>query len=306
MAESKIKDDNYYQVTGWMLNKLKLKGTPLNVFAIIYGFSQDGESEFSGSRQYLVDFTNSSKPTVDKALNELCNLNYIIKTSKVTNNITFNSYKANLPLVRELCWGGKETLPPSKGTCSGGGKETLPNNKSLNNKNNNNTNNKERKIVSNSFDLLIEKYATSDDGESWKYPDAPERVELLKEWLKVRKAKRAAMTDRAIELNLNKLDRLASESQMSVVDYLKEVICRGWQAFFVIKDYNTPTNEKNDNHIFKGKRISDLTQQEYEEYLRTQKQGKGNKPIYNWLESNRQYSDDELNGLFNNLDEIQI
>ena len=165
---------------------------------------------------------------------------------------------------------------------------------------------KERKIVSNSFDLLIEKYATSDDGESWKYPDAPERVELLKEWLKVRKAKRAAMTDRAIELNLNKLDRLAAESQMSVVDYLKEVIRRGWQAFFVIKDYNTPTNEKNDNHIFKGKRISDLTQQEYEEYLRTQKQGKGNKPIYNWLESNRQYSDDELNGLFDNLDEIQI
>ena len=50
MAESKVKDENYYQITGWMINRLGLKGAKLNIFAIIYGFSQDGESEFSGSR----------------------------------------------------------------------------------------------------------------------------------------------------------------------------------------------------------------------------------------------------------------
>ena len=81
---------------------------------------------------------------------------------------------------------------------------------------------KERK----SFDSIIAAYTT----------DA-EIKELLQEWLKVRKAKRAAMTDRAIQMNIDKLDKLASESRMTVVEYLKEVICRGWAAFYAINDY---------------------------------------------------------------------
>lgn len=227
MAESKIKDENYYQVTGWMVNKLNLKGTPLNVFAIIYGFSQDGESEFSGSRQYLADFNGLSKPPIDKALNELCDLNYIIKTSKVINNVTFNSYKANLPVIKELCWGSKESLPPSKESLQGGDKESLHNNKGFNNKNDNKNKTKESKEIS--FDDIINSFTENEDERK-----------LLGEWLKVRKAKRAAMTNKAIELNLKKLNKLAKESNLSVVAYLEEVICRGWQAFYVIKNYDNP------------------------------------------------------------------
>lgn len=68
MAESKVRDDNFFLVSGWMLNRLNLKGVALQVFSIIYGFSQDGESFFTGSLQYLSDFTNASKPTIIKAL----------------------------------------------------------------------------------------------------------------------------------------------------------------------------------------------------------------------------------------------
>ena len=85
----------------------------------------------------------------------------------------------------------------------------------------------ERKKESGSFDKMIANYSNGNQ----------EIAELLKEWLKVRKAKRAAMTDKAIELNLNKLDRLAMESRMSVPEYLREVICRGWQAFYPISNY---------------------------------------------------------------------
>ena len=74
---SKIKDENFYQISGWMLNRLKLKGIALEIFAIIYGFSQDGESEFKGSISYLCDFTGTSKPTIIKALKELVENNYI-------------------------------------------------------------------------------------------------------------------------------------------------------------------------------------------------------------------------------------
>ena len=58
--------------------------------------------------------------------------------------------------------------------------------------------------------------------------------------MKVRKAKRAAMTNRAIELNLEKLPSLAEKSGLSIADYLKEIICRGWQAFYEIKNFEQP------------------------------------------------------------------
>lgn len=77
-----------------------------------------------------------------------------------------------------------------------------------------------------SFDDIIDNY-TSD----------PKTKDLLGAWLQNRKAKRSAMTDRAIQGCIDKLDRRAQESHMSVNDYLDEVICRGWSAFFPIENY---------------------------------------------------------------------
>lgn len=89
-----------------------------------------------------------------------------------------------------------------------------------------NTNNKKKERKSNSFDAIIDAYTSS-----------PSTRELLGEWLQNRKAKRAAMTDNAIKRNIDKLDQYARESRMSVDDYLSEVIRRGWQAFYPIKNY---------------------------------------------------------------------
>ena len=67
---------------------------------------------------------------------------------------------------------------------------------------------------------------------------------LLNEWLKVRKSKRAANTEYAVKLNLNKLIDYAKQSNMSINEYLEQIIMRGWQAFYVInnKEYNTQVN----------------------------------------------------------------
>ena len=86
-----IKNESYYVINGWMINELKLKGVALNVFAIIYGITQDGTSVFSASRQYLADFTTTTRPTIDKALNELIDLKLIIKETNIINNVLFNS-----------------------------------------------------------------------------------------------------------------------------------------------------------------------------------------------------------------------
>lgn len=79
-------------------------------------------------------------------------------------------------------------------------------------------------------------------------------LKLLGEWLKVRKAKRAAMTDYSIKLNLNKLDKLAKQSNLSVNNYLKEVIARGWQAFYPIKNFETESNKQPNDKTYSGYR----------------------------------------------------
>ena len=78
----------------------------------------------------------------------------------------------------------------------------------------------------NSFDDIIDNY-TND----------PKTKDLLGAWLQNRKAKHSAMTDRAIQGNIDKLDRRAQESHMSVNDYLDEIVCRGWSGFFPIENY---------------------------------------------------------------------
>ena len=137
MAESKVKDDNFFLVSGWMLNRLNLKGITLQVFSIIYGFSQDGESYFTGSLQYLSDFTNASRPTIIKALKELVDKGFILKYENEMNGVKFNKYKANLPVVKNLNNPSKETLPVgSQNSLPPPSKETLPNNIVLDNKEN--------------------------------------------------------------------------------------------------------------------------------------------------------------------------
>ena len=62
-----------------MINKLHLKGTKLILYAIIYGFTQDGASEFTGSIQYLADFTGVSYESVRTNLKELTEQGLLIK-----------------------------------------------------------------------------------------------------------------------------------------------------------------------------------------------------------------------------------
>ena len=133
MAESRIKDENYYQIQGFMINRLGLKGISLSVYAIIYGFTQDGETEFKGSLQYLCDFCGGvSKPTIIKALKELVENGYLLRREEIINGVQFNRYRVNLPLLKNLYGGIKETLSEEVKEFKGGSKGYLPNNKSYN------------------------------------------------------------------------------------------------------------------------------------------------------------------------------
>ena len=66
-----MKDINYFTIHGWMTIRLGLKGIERELFAILYGFSQDGESYFTGSLSYLQKWVIASRPTVIKTLKTL-------------------------------------------------------------------------------------------------------------------------------------------------------------------------------------------------------------------------------------------
>lgn len=225
---SKVLDNNFFQITGWMLNRLKLKGTALNVYAIIYGFSQDGESSFNGSRQYLCDFTGATKPTIDKALAELQAMDLIIKTSKKINDVVHNEYKANLEALKDFTT-SKETLPPSKETLQGGSKETLPHNKDINNKEDNKSIKEEEKVKKEkSLDDVIESQPLSIQ-------------QPLREFVKMRKAIKKPITTYGLELAIKKLHGLA-KTESQAVAVIEQSVENSWQGFFALKKEKAATD----------------------------------------------------------------
>lgn len=152
----RIKDTNYYQISGWMVNQLGLSGRELHIYAIIYGFTQDDASEFNGSISYMAEWLGTSnRNTVIRTINALIQKGLIEKRQETSNGVTVNFYKAILPPP-------KQETPPEKGstktvlgstifeqgqyqngtrgsteTVLGGSTEMVPNNNIYNNINNN-------------------------------------------------------------------------------------------------------------------------------------------------------------------------
>lgn len=138
--KSKVKDGKYIVIASFMLTELELKGNELLVYAIIYGFSQtDGMKGFSGSLQYLADWTNSTKQGVIKNLKSLIDKGYITKEETSINGIKYCTYqtveleeiesiKQSLTPCNSVEQGIKQSLTGYSTEFNGGIKQSLPNN----------------------------------------------------------------------------------------------------------------------------------------------------------------------------------
>ena len=119
-----MKSEQFITIQGWMRTDLNLTGNDLLVYAIIYGFSQDNESEFTGSVQYLADWCGASKQGIRKNLKNLLDKGYIIKTEYEKNGIKFCKYRyaprevadnsvapqtTQLPTPQQSCYNNIET-----------------------------------------------------------------------------------------------------------------------------------------------------------------------------------------------------
>lgn len=121
MGESKVNRENYISLQGWMITDLNLKGNELIIYACIYGFSQAENQVFSGSLQYLADWTNSTKQGVIKCLKSLVEKGLIVKKDNIINGVKFCEYyatklntqcnKVEYPMQQSLTEGSKQSLP---------------------------------------------------------------------------------------------------------------------------------------------------------------------------------------------------
>ncbi len=226
MQSSKVNRDNFIVIQGWMLTDLKLKGNELLVYACIYGFSQAENQVFSGSLQYLADWTNSTKQGVMKNLKSLEKKGYIVKNEKYINGVKFCEYYATKfnTSLNNVEGGMQQSL-------TGGMQQSLPNNISLNNTINNIADKKERKKES-TYEALVNELIIDEKVKVTVY-----------EFIKMRKLIKKPMTDFALKKMLNKLLKISIDPSIQIA-VLEKSIMNNWQDIYEPKEYKAPANKK--------------------------------------------------------------
>ena len=195
---SRVKNENYIQISGWMINRLKLKGNELLVFAIIFGFSQKEGQYLTGSLQYLADWTNSTRHGIRKNLNSLVLKKLIIKEEVFVGKAIYHKYKHSEFSEKIICEKSKQILkidskqsctPTGKQSYTGGkqsctptGKQSLPNNTILNKSNNTTIYTNQKKEKTSKTDTEIEKMFLK---FYEKYPLKKSKAQALKIFTKI-------------------------------------------------------------------------------------------------------------------------
>ena len=87
-----MENTGFTTIQDWMLN-LPLSYREIAIYAIIYGFSQDGETRFEGSLGYLARKTKSTKNTARSALRKLMDEGLIEQGTISRYGVEFHTYR---------------------------------------------------------------------------------------------------------------------------------------------------------------------------------------------------------------------
>ena len=255
-----MEKEYYIHIQWWMAQRLKLSGNELLTYAIVYGFSQDGESAFLGSSKYVSYALRVSRPTAIKALDSLTSKGLIIKTQEKINDVVFNRYKANLQVIKDFDRPYKESLQGgSKESLQGGYKETLHSNKykelnkeskkeESNNTKNQQVENEELNHLKKEIEQLkaeneklktkkekSKKQTKSYDEQIAEYTGNEELQEALKAFIQMRSFIKKPLTEYGLKLLLNKLSKIG-KTDAERIAIVNRSVEHNWQGFFGIKE----------------------------------------------------------------------
>lgn len=234
---------SYFIIYDWMIQELHLKGSELLIYAIIYSFCSANGTPFDGSLSYLSQRSGIARSNVVLALNSLINQKILKKEIHKISNLSLPFYMVVLKQDYQSC--NKMTTHPILGPnnkvfkkeeielykynslSKKESKEREQNVSLSSNGNDTETDTKPKRLT---FDDILNSWVAKNIQEHRR----DEVKSLLVEWLKIRKASKVPNTNKSIELNLDKLIKSSEQSSLDLISYLKEVITRGYSAFYVI------------------------------------------------------------------------
>lgn len=186
-----------------MINELKLKGNELIVYAIIYGFSQDGQSQFYGSYRYVARALSITERSVQSVISKLLEKGLIIRVSESHYMVEKTSIEKTSPNVEKTSTGGRKNFLL-------GVEETTPNIYNTNNKNNN------KKI----------------DLPDWL------NKKVWSDWVEYRKEMKKPLTPMGMKKQIKFLEANMSDH----VKILNKSMVQGWVGIFKL-DNKTSSND---------------------------------------------------------------
>lgn len=206
-----------------MINELKLKWNELYVYAVIYSFTNwTDDHYFNWSLSYLSEWTNQSVRNVQNNLKSLLDKWLITKDERYENWVKFVRYKTTYGKNFQ----GLEKISENYGKNFQGGMEKISNN-----------------ISSNIYNNTQEE--STSDFES-----------ALNDLIEARKKLKKPMTERAIRLVRNKLEKMYPwDTEMQII-CINQSIERWWQSVFEVKDEDLkyykkqPKQKKTINFVF--------------------------------------------------------
>lgn len=174
--------------------------------AVIYGFCQDGESDFHGSYNYLARKCRCSRQWAIEIVASLVKKGLVQKevteskgVKSCSYRVTFRGSQESLPPVKKVDRGSQESLPR-------GSQESLPNNISIENIN-------EKKDIKFNFLSALKSLGVSD--------------EVARDWMAVRKTKRATNTKTAFDRIKTEIDK----SGRTADECIRIAVEKSWQGF---------------------------------------------------------------------------
>lgn len=81
-----MKENNYITIPGFLRTRLDLKGSELIITALIYGYSQDGNSWFMGKTEYIAEWAGIADKNVLRSLKSLTEKGILEKKEMFVNN----------------------------------------------------------------------------------------------------------------------------------------------------------------------------------------------------------------------------
>ena len=216
---------SYSKINNSLLRNGELKANTKILLLVLMSYENEVEGYSYPSQTRLLKETNLSKTTLLKCLNELEQKGYIKRVKEKGEN---NKYYISSSIKIDTDTSIKNSTTTSTKNDTGGSTKnsTL---KELN------KNKKEKKENKTDLDKIIEAYTSNDL-----------LIEALKDFIKMRKAIKRPLTDRAMKGILNKLNNYGRDD-LEKIEVLDNSIVNCWQGIFPLKEAPAVIGSKRNN-----------------------------------------------------------